>query len=263
MATLYKLKNILFFIIFAQLLFLKTGEIIAQTELDYKDIKAANKFYLEGKFNLAVDTYEKIIKKGFVAAELNYNLGNAYYRLGDYKRAILNYERALLLNPEDDDIKINLEFAQQYVQDKIEIAPTFFLIRWLDAFIDMFSANTWSYVSLSCFIIVLVFLVFFFFTKSIPVRKLSLYIGFTLFFVSLISFYCAYIQDKVINSHSKAIVFSPAVTVKSSPNANGTDLFIIHEGLKVTITGKSDGWKEIRLSDGKIGWLPEGTIEAI
>jgi tetratricopeptide (TPR) repeat protein len=263
MTRLYKLKMIFVLFISVQMIFIKLEKIDAQTDQDYKDIKSANKYFTEANYNLAAETYEKVIAKGFIAAELKYNLGNAYYRLGDYKHAILNYERALLLNPDDEDVKINLEFAQRYVQDKIEIVPTFFLIRWLQSFVNMFSANTWSYISIITFIFFLALLILFLFSKNIPIRKLSLYFGFLLIVVSIVGFYCAYSLNQEINSHSSAIVFSQAVTVKSSPNTKGTDLFIIHEGLKVSITGKSEGWKEIRLSDGRIGWLPEKSIEEI
>jgi tetratricopeptide (TPR) repeat protein len=263
MTTQYKIKVLVTFIMVFQSILIFQQKIVAQTDIDLQNVKLANKFYTEGKFDTAAVLYEKVIAKGYTAAELNYNLGNAYYRLGNYKHAILNYERALLLNPDDEDIKINLEFAQKYIQDKIEIVPTFFLIRWLHGFVNMFSINAWSYISIGSFIIVLVLLTIFLFTQNLPLRKLSLYFGFLLFIISGISFYCAYNQNNVLESHSSAIVFSPSVTVKSSPNNNGTDLFIIHEGLKVTITGKSDGWKEIRLSDGKIGWLPKESIEEI
>jgi tetratricopeptide (TPR) repeat protein len=235
----------------------------SQTNQDYQNIKLANKFYVDEKYNDAAVLYEKVLAKGYVAAELNYNLGNAYYRLGDYKRAILNYERALLLNPDEENAKTNLEFAQRYIQDKIEVVPSFIIIRWLQGFVNFFSANQWAYISIFCFIVFLVLATLFLFSQIIVIRKLSVYFGFLFILFTIISFYCAYSLNNKINSHKSAIVFSPSVTVKSSPNENGTDLFIIHEGLKVTVTDKSDGWKEIRLSDGKIGWLPEIAIEEI
>ena len=239
------------------------NKITGQTDSDYQELKTANKLYSEEKYESAAELYEKIISKGYSAPELNYNLGNAYYRMGNYKSAILNYERALLLNSDDEDIKTNLEFAQKFVQDKIEVVPTFFLIRWVQAIINLFNVNTWSVISVLSFVFFLILIITFLFTKKVIFRKLSVYLGFLLLVVSLISFYCAYKQDIKLNSHNTAIIFSPAVTVKSSPNENGTDLFIIHEGLKVYITGKSTDWFEIRLSDGKIGWLPKESLVEI
>jgi tetratricopeptide (TPR) repeat protein len=259
----YKIKILLVILFTIQFFISKQGKVNAQTDNDYKNIKKANKAYVDEKYDTAVAIYEKIIAKGYIAPELNYNLGNAYYRLGNYKRAILNYERALLLNPDDENTKANLELSQRFIQDKIDVVPTFFLIRWLQAFVDIFSANTWSYINIFSFVLLLALIILFLFSGWVIIRKLSVYFGLLLIFITIISFYCAYTQDQMQKSHSTAIVFSPAVTVKSSPNENGTDLFIIHEGLKVVITGESSDWKEIRLSDGKIGWLPAKTIEEI
>lgn len=245
------------------LLLICTQLLVAQTEEDYQNLKAANKLYAEGNYQQAADLYQQIADKSFSAPELFYNLGNAYYRLGDYKRAILYYEKALLLNPEDENTRINLEFSQRFIQDKIEAVPKFFLVKWAEGFVNMFSLNTWSWISIFSFIIFLGFIISFLFSKSVFMRKLSVYTGFVSFIVSLTSFYNAHVQHNKLTGHNTAIVFSPAVTVKSSPNQGGTDLFIIHEGLKVTITDESEGWKEIKLSDGKVGWLPEDTIEEI
>lgn len=251
----------LFFIIVFVLI--NQGLLEAQNDADYQDIKSANKAYTEENYQKAVDLYEKVLSKDLVAAELYYNLGNAYYRLGNYKSAILNYERAKLIEPDDENIQVNLEFAQRFVQDKIEQAPEFFIFKWLHAFVDLFSVNVWSMISIVGFILFLGMIIIFLFIKSLMLRKLSFYFGFFLIFISITGFYSANSQNKNLIRHNTAIVFSPSVTVKSSPNENGTDLFIIHEGLKVTITGQSEGWNEIKLSDGKIGWLPQESIKRI
>jgi len=235
----------------------------AQTPEDYKVVKEANKAYTSGEFQKAVDLYEKLVKSGLSAAELYYNLGNAYYRIGDYKSAILNYERAKKINPDDENIITNLEFCQKFVQDKIESVPKFFLVNWLQLFLNLFSAKVWGIISIVTFISLLSLALLFLFSKSILFRKLSFYFGILFLFVSSISFYASYKQNKILNSHNTAIVFSQSVSVKSSPNESGTVLFIIHEGLKVTITGYSEGWKEIKLSDGKVGWLPNDAIVEI
>ena len=255
----YVIKNLFIFV----LLFLFKQIGFSQYEVEYQIIKNANKAYTEGNFNDAAELYGKVLSKGLSAPELNYNLGNAYYRLGDYKRAILNYERAKLLSPDDENISLNLELCQRYVQDKIDEVPKFFLIQWLENFKALFSANVWAYVSIFSFGIFLFSILIFLFNKSVLYRKLSLYTGFFAIIITLVSYGSASSQTRKITDNKYAIVFSPSVTVKSSPNNNGTDLFIIHEGLKVTITDKSGSWNEIRLSDGKIGWLPASSIEKI
>ena len=262
--TKFNLINILknTFRIFAFLIVLQQA-IFAQTASDYAVTKDANKAYTSGQFQKAVDLYEKLVKSGYSAAELYYNLGNAYYRIRDYKSAILNYERAKKLKPDDENILINLDFCQKYVQDKIEVAPKFFLVNWLDAFFNWFSAKAWSLISILTFIAFLSLTLAFLFTKSLLFRKLSFYLGIILILVSIVSFYSAYEQNKEMTNHDTGIIFSQSVSVKSSPNESGTVLFVIHEGLKVNITNNSEGWKEIKLSDGKVGWLPNESIVEI
>ena len=235
----------------------------AQTEEDYFLLEQANKAYTTGNFEQAAKIYEKLVKSGYSAGELYYNLGNTYYRLGDYKSAILNFERAKLLMPDNENALTNLEYSQRYVQDNIETVPGFFLVEWGQSFVSIFSEKLWSIISIVFFILFLAGVVTFLFSKIHSFRKLAFYIGILSIFLSIIAFYCAGKQKQKVTQHITAIVFSPAITVKSAPNENGTDLFIIHEGLKVTIIGRSNGWKEIKLSDGKVGWLPNESIVEI
>ncbi|MDF1548879.1 MAG: tetratricopeptide repeat protein [Bacteroidales bacterium] len=259
-----RINKILSYTLFTSLVFLGYQVLlISQTEEDYKVLSQANKAYVEGNFQTAVEKYETLINSGLSSADLYYNLGNSYYRVGNYKAAILNYERAKLLKPNDENILTNLEFSERYVQDKIEDVPKFFLVRWIDAFTNMFSEKTWAIISILTFISFLLLIILFLFSKTLIIRKISFYFGVITIFLSLVSFYSSYRQNTKLTNHNTAIVFSPAVTVKSSPLENGTDLFIIHEGLKVIITDSSDGWKEIKLSDGKVGWLPAETIVVI
>jgi len=242
--------------------FLKPN-LYAQTPNDYAVIKEANKAYNAGDFQKSVDLYEKIVKSGFSAGELYYNLGNAYYRIGDYKSAILNYERAKKILPNNDNIQINLEFCQKYVQDKIEAVPKFFLVNWIRSFLNLLSTKSWGIISIFTFISFLGLALLFLFSRTIAYRKLSFYFGLLSVFISIISFYASYKQNEVLTNHNTAIVFSSSASVKSSPNESGTVLFIIHEGLKVTIIDDSDGWKEIKLADGKVGWLPNDALVVI
>ena len=157
--------------------FVLSTELHAQTEDDYFLLKQANKAYTEGEFQKAVEIYEKLVNTGYVAGELYYNLGNAYYRVRDYKSAILNYERAMLIMPDNENILINLEYSQRYIQDKIETVPKFFLVSWVEGFVNMFSVKAWSVISIFGFIAFLTAVILFLFTKTVLIRKLSFYIG--------------------------------------------------------------------------------------
>ena len=252
-------KAILFFVL--SLFFYANSQ--AQADSLYLLIEQGNKAYTESEFDKAIESYERVISSGYSASELYYNLGNAYYRNMDYKSAILNYERALLLSPDDENIITNLEFARNHIQDRIEIIPKFFLLRWIDSFVNIFPAKSWAVISITAFILFLILAVVFLFSRNIALRKLAFTFSVVVLFVSASSFYGGAAQNKKQTNHDEAIVFSPSVTVKSAPTSSGTDLFIIHEGLKVKILDTTNGWKEIRLSDGKIGWLQEDAIVAI
>lgn len=262
METIYNktIKNVVLFFIFS-LFFYANGK--AQSDSLYLLIEQGNKAYIASEFDKAIESYEQVIGAGYSSSELYYNLGNAYYRNTDYKSAILNYERALLISPDDENILANLEFARNHIQDRIEIIPKFFLLRWIDGLVKIFPAKTWAYISIASFILFLALVFSFLFARSLSLRKLAFFFSVLFLFVSAWSFYGAAVQNKKQTKHNEAIVFSPSVTVKSSPTSNGTDLFIIHEGLKVKVLDSTNGWKEIRLSDGKIGWLKEDAIVSI
>ena len=116
-------------------LLLQTGWGMAQ-EPDAS--QQAETFYREGKYQEAAGIYNQILTQGLESAKLYYNLGNCYYKLGENTKAILNYERSLLLNPGDADARYNLKMAQNQVVDKIEVLPELFLVRWYKAFCFLF-----------------------------------------------------------------------------------------------------------------------------
>lgn len=253
-----KILHIILLVLFA----LNTN-IWAQSGDDYILLKQANQDYTAGKYQDAVDKYQKLVNTGKIAGELYYNLANSYYRVGNYKSAILYYEKAKLLLPNSEDIEYNLNESRKYVKDRIEAIPNFFLTEWVDYITHFFSETTWSVLSISAFVLFLLAIVIFLYSKSIAIRKLSFFVGVLSILFSILFFVSASWQYGKTRSKHYAIIFKPAVTVKSAPNQNGTELFIIHEGLKVEVTESSDGWTEIRLVDGRVGWLPDKAIETI
>ncbi len=223
----------------------------------------ANDLYAKGNFQDATVVYENILNQGFESAELYYNLGNAYYKQSVVAKAILYYEKALHLAPNDEDIKYNLELANRFVVDKIEVLPVFFITGWIRNLKNAFKSDIWAVISITAFILTLIFISLYLYSRGLGFKKLSFWISFIMIFIAVISFLFSYQQKKKILSGSSAIVVNPSVTVKSSPDASGTDLFVIHEGTKVRIEDKISDWKEIKLSDGSKGWLKSEDIETI
>ena len=175
----------------------------------------------------------------------------------------MNYERALLLEPGDGDIRFNLQLARQKSVDKIEPVGDFFLHRWFDKVQNMGAADSWAQTGIVCFILFIGCLILFFFSKWIHLKKIGFYLG--LVFLVLVIFaniFAGNQKDELVNRKS-AIVFAPTVTVKSSPDASGTDLFILHEGTKVSVKSKLGDWNEIEMEDGNVGWMPSKDMEII
>lgn len=223
-------------------------------------LKAGNQFYTEEKYEDAIRVYEWVLNEGYEAPELYYNLGNAYFKSHKMTFALLNYERAKLLDPGNEDINYNLELAKSFGIDKIEEVPPFFLTQWHNAIVNMFSGDTWAIISLASFILLLFVFSIYLYTRKYGVKKLSFWFSVLLLYISVSSFVFALNDRQRVLHPGTALISASSVTVESSPDESGTDLFLIHEGTKVTIREKLGDWTRIRLSDGKTGWVPSNSI---
>lgn len=226
-------------------------------------IEEAEKAYSDGEFTKAITLYEEIISMYGESAQIYYNLGNSYYRAGEVAPAILSYERALLLEPGDADIRFNLQMAKQRTVDRIEPVGVFFLTRWFKAIENKGTADFWAKLAIGCFILFIGCLTLFFFSRWIRLKKLGFYVGLVLLVIIIFANIFGYNQKDELVNRRGAIVFSPTVTVKSSPDVSGTDLFLIHEGTKVFIQSSLGDWYEIELEDGNKGWMPGKDIVII
>jgi tetratricopeptide (TPR) repeat protein len=223
----------------------------------------ANNLYTEGNFEEAIAAYEEVSNTGMESAALYFNLANAYYKTGQLPHAILNYERAKLLAPNDKDIAYNLELARSQTTDKIEMVGTFFLKKWIQSLINKGDSDFWAYLTIACFWGFIVTLFLFFFTQSSVVKKAGFFLGIVFLTASICCYSFSHGQKQKLVNRQHAIVFSPSVTVKSSPDASGTELFVLHEGTKVKVLSELGEWCQIELLDGNVGWLNVSTIERI
>ena len=226
-------------------------------------LKEAEEAYAKEDYTQAIELYESVLKSYGESAMVYYNLGNAYYKAGKVAPAILNYERALLLNPGDSDTRFNLQVARQKTVDKIEPIGEFFLTRWIGTVEDVYSADGWAKWGVASFVLFIGCLVLFFFSKWIRLNKIGFFAGICFLLISLVANLFADSQQDKLLHRADAIVFASTVTVKSSPDASGTDLFILHEGTKVTIKSTLGEWSEIQLEDGNVGWMPSKEIQQI
>lgn len=251
------MKKILF--VLSLLLVSLWGLAVGNAQLEQQ----AEQFYTEGKYADAADIYQKILSGGMESAELYYNLGNCYYKLGENTRAILNYERSLVLNPGDGMTRYNLQMAQNAIVDKIEVLPELFLVRWYKAVETYFSADQWGYISVAFFIVFLIMAALFFYSRLIGVKKTGFIVGIVAFLLTAVTIFFASRQNNRVSGREYAVITTPSVTVKGAPDNSGTSLFLIHEGLKVRVVGELGSWYNIRLADGNEGWIAKSDLEKI
>jgi len=224
----------------------------------------ADSAYIRNEFASAIQMYETLLKENGESAEVYYNLGNSYYKADQIAKAILNYERALLLKPGDNDIRFNLEMAYAKTVDKVNITEQIFFVSWYKAIVNMMSADAWAKFAICVFILFLISLVFYIFGKQLILKKIGFGLGILFLILTILSNVFAFHQKDLLVNRTQAIIISPSVTVKSTPNERGIDLFILHEGHKVKIKDNSmREWKEIQLEDGNVGWVPTSILEVI
>lgn len=223
----------------------------------------ADSAYVRGEYQQAIKDYEALLKQG-ASADLYYNLGNAYYRTENITRAVLNYERALLLSPGDRDIRFNLQIAQAKTIDKIVPESEMFFFTWYKSLVNLMSVDAWARTALISLTLVIILLLVYLFSDRIWLRKIGFFGGIILLVMFVLCNVFAWQQKQNLLFRKGAIVIAASATVKSAPASNGTDLFILHEGTKVTVTdGSMKDWQEIRIADGKEGWIERKQLEEI
>lgn len=223
----------------------------------------ADSAYVDGNYQLAAQYYNELLEEG-VSSELYFNLGNAYYRMNDITHSLIAYERALRLSPGDTDIRFNLQLARSKTVDKIAPEAELFFVTWYHAFVNLLSADGWSFFALGTLAFAILLALLYLFSSPIWLRKIGFFGGMSMMMLFLMANIFAWQQQSALTSHKDAIIIQSAVSVKSSPSLGSADLFLLHEGTKVKITDDSmENWKEIRISDGKQGWVEFSQIEII
>ena len=225
--------------------------------------QTADEAYSKGKYQEAIVNYEAALKKG-KSADLYYNLGNAYYRTDNVTRAVINYERAHLLAPGDKDINHNLEVARSKTIDNIQPGEKIFFKVWFEDIKTSMGIDTWATLSLISLVVALILFLVYLFVKQMTVRKVAFYLSLVLvvFFI-FGNVFASQLKDFATNS-SAAIIVSPTVTAKKTPTDQAADVCVLHEGTRVEITDNAlKGWYEIRLVDGREGWITDKDVEVI
>ena len=219
--------------------------------------------YQKGNYQQAIRDYEEILKNG-ESAEIYFNLGNAYYRTDNITKAVLNYERARLLSPGDDDINFNLQFARSKTIDKITPQSEMFFVTWYKSLVNFTSVDNWAKTGILCIVMTLLLVLLYLFGPQLMLRKIGFFGGLAFFVIFLLSNLFAFQQKQALDNRTGAIIISPSVNIKKTPAKNSADQFVLHEGTRVDIIDKGmTDWRCIRVGDGREGWIETKAIEEI
>ncbi len=219
--------------------------------------------YKSGNYEEALSLYQSLLLPGEQSSDVYYNMGNCYYRLGEMAQSVLFYERALLLDPSNGDVKANLNLAKSKCPDKIDEVGEIFPLRALHWLENSSSSNGWAVFSIVCVFVFLLFFFLFFFGNSIVLRKVGFWCAGVFLFLIVVSSVFSYAQAQRLKNRNDAIILAGSVTVRSTPAENGNALVVAHEGVKVRILSELDGWWEVRLPNGTVGWMKEDNAERI
>jgi len=226
-------------------------------------MQSANEYYKNNRYQLAIEEYNKLLLDGFEGTSLYYNLGNAHYRLGKVGYAILYFQKALKLSPNDEDVKHNLALAKLNLKDKVDTLPPFFIFNLWEGLLASFSVTGWTIIVYIVFILFLIVTVSYFFSRNVTEQRISFFSGAGLTIALVFAIILLVVKMNKEYNVKDGIIVETAVVVKSSPDFSSKDSFQIHEGLKVRVEDHVDDWVKIRLNDGKIGWINEKSIGII
>ncbi len=240
------------------IIFLGFVSVLAQNAWD-----EANSLYATGDYENAIRTYKSIEENEGASDELYYNIGNAYYKLNDYANAIIFFRRALKINPRHEDAIFNIKMAKARVKDNIEVENVFFIKSWAIAFVGLQRANIWLIQSAVCFALALLAIIIFLFASAVAARKAGFYSAVVFIFLFCITLACSIAKHYDETNKDDAVITAGSVTLKSSPDQSGTDLFILHAGTEVEIKEQVGEWINIRLANGDMGWTMLQNIERI
>jgi tetratricopeptide (TPR) repeat protein len=246
------MKKILFLVLF-----------LSQISWAQTAFEQGNQYYQKENYEAAITSFETIINSGKQSAEVYFNLGNCYYKLHKVAPAIYNYEKALLLSPNDTEIKTNLDFARKMAIDDIKVIPKVGFNKLLSDFTSKYYYDTWAWIAVGFAFLFLLFFIGYYFSHQ-TVFKRIFFFGMFLWILGMgLSAASGYYEKSRMDNERPAIVFAEIVSVKSEPKASSTDAFVLHEGTKVYILESIANWKKVELTDETTGWIEESAIKEI
>lgn len=225
--------------------------------------ESGNAAYRKGDFVQAAAAYESVLSTKKESVELYFNLGNSYYKMGKVAPAIYNYEKALLLDPANAEVMNNLKFAQKLQIDEVKTVPKVGFHKIVEDYTSAFSEDGWAWSAvISAFVVLLFFCGYYFSATTLVKRLFFIGMGLGILWL-LLSLFAAYFVQDTRQADRPAIVFASSSGVRSEPQMNAQDAFLLHEGTKVQVLEELDQWKKVELPDGNSGWIRSADIKEL
>jgi tetratricopeptide (TPR) repeat protein len=223
----------------------------------------AAKAYNEKQYTVSIELYNKIIVSGYESYALYYNLGNAYFRNNENTNAILFYEKAHKFAPNNEDVKHNIEVANSKLIDKVEKVPELFYKRWWKHLLNIMNIDMLAILNILLLSSGLLLIALYIAVSNTFIRKITFWTGLVLVVLFGVGTLAASQRNHYLTAQHEAIIFEPTVNIKSSPDDNSKDIFVLHEGTKVVLLDAVADWQEIRIANGSIGWIKISDLKKI
>ncbi|WP_405384656.1 tetratricopeptide repeat protein [Maribacter sp. LLG6340-A2] len=228
---------------------------ICCTAQNNKLFDQATTAYNAGEYDNAIENYRQILENGQHSAAVYFNMGNAYYKLNKIAESIYYYEKALLLSPNDQEIKTNLSYAQNMTLDAIDTLPETGLSKLYKNITGKLTFDQWAYVAIAAMLLFVILYILFYYSNYSTSKRWTFIGSLFALFLSIIAIIFAYVQQSDFNAWQPAIIFAEESIIKSEPNTAGQQIFVLHAGTKVNVLDELDKWNKIQLTDGKTGWI--------
>lgn len=225
--------------------------------------ETANQAFVNKNYKEAIAAYESLLLQGFVASELYYNLGNAYYKDGAIGKAVLYYERALRLKPNDKDTRHNLELIQNQLQDELPAVPTFFLIQWWQSLYRLFSATVWSGLTIALVWLAGAGWAVWLMAGTRKAKKWGFVAGVVGLVLSIFTFFLAQSSTAAASQRNEAVITVHSAALRIGADEASTELQLLHEGTKLQLLDEIGDWYKVKLSDETTGWMEKKAMIVI
>ncbi|SKB50007.1 SH3 domain-containing protein [Salegentibacter holothuriorum] len=249
------MKNLIFIL----LVFVSTLAQAQNSEL----FEEANDAYANNDFETAINKYEKILENGETSVAVYYNLGNAHYKLNNVAPSIYYFEKALQLDPTDEDVQNNIEFARSMTIDDIPVNEETGLQKSINSFISTFSYNTWAYLAIALSIVFVVLFLLYYFGRTSLQKRIFFGVAIFVFLLGGISVFFAFQQQEIQFNNQFAIIFAEEAPIKNEPSQKGDATFSLHAGTKAKVLEDYQGWVKIELSNGTQGWIEDNYLRRL